>query len=253
MRTIRALIADDEEPARDELRYLISSLGGLEVVGEARTGPEAVSLCRKLSPDVLFLDIAMPGLNGMDVARELRRWSACPRIVFVTAYEEYAVQAFEVCAVDYLLKPFDKKRLATTMENLTRAVSSDDSVQVKIDRLLCQVVDGPAKVKVPAERNGSTILVDAGEIVYAHCTEGRVRLKTYDREYYTRLTLSNLEQRLGKRFFRVHRAFLVNLDKVSEIIPWFSGTCTLAVKDREGSRVPVARAQVREMKDALGI
>jgi two-component system LytT family response regulator/two-component system response regulator LytT len=253
LRHIRAVIADDEHPARDELRYLLGSLGGVEVVGEAVTAAEAVALCARLEPDVVFLDIAMPGGNGIEVARDLRRRSRCPRFVFVTAYEEYAVQAFEVSAVDYLLKPFSKERLSSTLDNLRRSLHGDESMHEKIDLLLAEMMTRFPNVKVPAERNGSIVLVDAADIVYAESVEGRVRLRTYDKEFFTRLSLSHLQARLGKRFLRVHRAFLVNLDKVSEVIPWFSGTYTLAVKDKGGSRVPVARAQVREMKDALGI
>ncbi|NPV70584.1 MAG: response regulator [Firmicutes bacterium] len=254
MPVLRALVADDEQPARDELKYLLSSLGTVEVVGEASNGTEAVALARRLVPDVLFLDVAMPGMSGLDVARELRcQGGACPRIVFATAYDEYAVQAFEVCAVDYLLKPFDRARLAATVGNLKKALSSSDLVQERLGVLLDEMLPHLSSVKIPVERNGSIALLDAGELVYAQCMGDRVRLKTFDKECCTKLTLSQLENRLNRRFLRVHRTFLVNLDKVAEVIPWFSGTYTLAMKDKEHSKVPVARTHVRHMKEALGL
>lgn len=231
MRAIRALIVDDEKPARDELRFLLESLGGIEVIGEAVNGDEALRLVAETRPDVVFLDVEMPGKNGLEVAAQLRRMPGAPRVVFATAYEEYAVRAFEVSAVDYLLKPFSRRRVADAVEKLGDSLDDEEEFEGKIDRLIREISRRFETTKIPAERNGSTILIDSSELMYAYSSGGKVVLKTFDREFVTRLTLAEVESRLGPRFLRVHRRFIVNLDKIGEVIPWFSGTYTVAVKD----------------------
>ncbi|HHV79941.1 MAG TPA: response regulator transcription factor [Firmicutes bacterium] len=250
---IGVLIADDEKPARDELRFLLESVPDVTVVAEAANGDEALRLIAEHKPDVVFLDVEMPGKNGLEVAAELKGQSGGPKVIFATAYEEYAVRAFEVAAVDYILKPFDGKRVAEAVEKLSQSLDSCARFAERIDRLFEEISEKFRTKKIPAEKNGCTVLLDSSELIYVSSIHGKVMLKTFDKEYGCRLSLLEIESRLGSGFLRVHRSFIVNLDKISEIIPWFSGTYNIVVKDRERSRIPVSRSQVRQLKHVLGI
>lgn len=264
---IRVVIVDDEKPARDELRFLLESIDGVEVVGEAANAVEALELVAKTSPDAVFLDVEMPDQSGLEIAKALRqsgrqhaaRYPNRPKVVFATAYDEYAVEAFEVSAVDYVLKPFELERVRASIEKLAEGLRDENQapdsqgVDRLTEKLVREILHRFQPAKLPAEQNGSTILVDSSELVYVCSRNGKVVLKTFDKEYVTKLTLEDVERRLGPRFLRVHRRFIVNLDRVARIIPWFSGTYMVAVKDKDGNKVPVSRSQVKELKKAFGL
>ena len=265
---LKALIVDDEYPARKELRFLLNKFDNIEVVGEATNAQEALTLIKALDYSILFLDIEMPGMNGLEVGARVQEMPNPPHVVFVTAYDEYAVRAFEVNAVDYILKPFDEKRLTQTINKIVKinqqqqqqANASDDSggeqtavnqdsggksgqkpQYIKIDR-------------IPAEKQGKTILVNESDVIYAFTEQDYVYIKTYGDKLFTRFTLKELESRLNPSiFFRTHRCYLANLHKVKEIIPFFNGTYTLIVEDNEKSEVPVSRAQAKKLRKILGM
>ncbi|MGE5587067.1 MAG: LytR/AlgR family response regulator transcription factor [Clostridia bacterium] len=258
---IKVVIVDDEKPARDELRFLLESTTGVEVVGEAANGDEALQVIAQTGPDAVFLDVEMPGKSGLEIAEDLKRQPGRqpnrPKVVFATAYDEYAVRAFEVSAADYVLKPFEPHRVRASVEKLAEALK-DQGVDYQgldrlTDRLVREILKRFQPAKLPAERNGSTVLIDSSELMYVCSCNGKVILKTFDKEYVTRLTLEDIERRLGPRFLRVHRRFIVNLDRIAEVIPWFSGTYVVAVKDKAGNKVPVSRSQVKELKRALDL
>jgi DNA-binding LytR/AlgR family response regulator len=249
---IKAVIVDDEKPAREELKFLLESMVPVEVVGEAGSADEALRLIAETRPDVVFLDIEMPGKSGLEIAADLSRQPGQPRVVFATAYDEYAVRAFEVSAVDYILKPFDPRRVREAVDKLARTVDRD-GLNHLTEKLISEISQRMQTSKLPAEKNGSTILIDSSELMYAYSHDSKVLLKTFDREYVTKLTLSGVEHRLGPRFLRIHRRFIVNLDRIAEIIPWFSGTYVVTMKDKQGSKIPVSRSQVKKLKNALGI
>ena len=247
---LKALIVDDEYPARQELRYALSKFDNVEIVGEAANAQEALALIKALDYSVLFLDIAMPGMNGLELGAAIQDLPRQPAVIFVTAYDEYAIKAFEVNAVDYILKPIDEERLRRAIGKVMRAVGREaapasedtavDSTPVRIDRL-------------PAEKNGKTVLVTEADIVYAFTEGDAVYLKTYADKLLTHFTLKELEVRLNPAiFFRTHRCYVVNLHKVKEIIPFFNGTYTLVVDDREQSEVPLSRAQAKKLRRLLG-
>jgi len=264
---IRVVIVDDEKPAREELRFLLESIDGVEVVGEAANGAEALEVIAETSPDAVFLDVEMPDKSGLEIAEVLRRAGRQhaerhpnrPKVVFATAYDEYAVQAFEVSAADYVLKPFELQRVKASIEKVAEGLKGKDqaadhqSVDHLTETLIRELLQRFQPAKLPAEQNGSTILIDSSELVYVCSRNGKVVLKTFDKEYVTKLTLEDVEHRLGPRFLRVHRRFIVNLDRIARIIPWFSGTYVVAVKDKDGNKVPVSRSQVKELKKALGL
>lgn len=266
---LKALIVDDEYPARKELRFLLNKFDNIEVVGEATNAQEALTLIKALDYSILFLDIEMPGMNGLEVGARVQEMPNPPHVVFVTAYDEYAVRAFEVNAVDYILKPFDEKRLTQTINKIVKITQQQQqtaAAQVSIPQAeqSVQMPDGitlqgqkPQHIKIdriPAEKQGKTILVNESDIIFAFTEQDYVYIKTPGDKLFTRFTLKELESRLNPAlFFRTHRCYLVNLHKVKEIIPFFNGTYTLIVEDTEKSEVPVSRAQAKKLRKILGM
>lgn len=248
---LKALIVDDEYPARQELRYALSKFDNVEIVGEATNAQEALALIKALDYTVLFLDIAMPGISGLELCAAIQELPKPPAVIFVTAYDEYAVKAFDVNAVDYILKPIDEDRLRRALNKVMRIVAAREAAPAADE-----VKEGITSVRIgriPAEKNGKTVLVTESDIVYAFTEEDAVYLKTYADKLVTHFTLKELEARLNPIiFFRTHRCYLVNLHKVKEIIPFFSGTYTLVVDDREQSEIPLSRAQAKKLRKILG-
>jgi two-component system response regulator LytT len=235
---LKALVCDDEAPARSELRYLLAEAGGVEVVGEAGNALEALQLIKAVPYDVVFLDIDMPGLSGMQLAEVLGSIDRQPSIVFVTAHSEHAVKAFEVAAADYLVKPVELPRLKQAIARLTPAEAV-----------------GAARVeRVPVEKAGKKLLLEVEDIFYIMAKDDYSYLYTDGERYLSTISLAQLEQRLEPRgFFRVHRRFLVNLSQVREVVPMYGGTLLLTLKDKGATQVPVSRRRVPALKKALGL
>ncbi|RDV83256.1 LytR/AlgR family response regulator transcription factor [Ammonifex thiophilus] len=248
---LRALIVDDEYPARQELRYALSRIDNVEVVGEATNAQEALMLIKALDYSVLFLDIAMPGMNGLELGSIIQELPRPPYVIYVTAYDEYAVKAFDVNAVDYILKPIDEKRLRKAIAKVMRLMQGSNG---EVAATAEPRPEPLARIdRIPAEKNGKTVLVAEGDIVFAFTEGDAVYLKTYGDKFLTRFTLKELEARLNPNiFFRTHRCFIVNLHKVKEIIPYFNGTYSLVVDDKEKSEVPLSRAQAKKLRRILG-
>lgn len=276
---LKALIVDDEYPARKELRFQLGKFDNIEVVGEATNAQEALTLIKALDYSILFLDIEMPGMNGLEIGAQVQEMANPPHVIFVTAYDEYAVRAFEVNAVDYILKPFDEKKLTQTINKIEKInqrrqqQSLQPSQQQQVASSTAEVVQpeqhlngmessqlGVQKTqqikidRIPAEKKGKTILVNESDIIYAFTEQDYVYIKTFTDKLFTRFNLKELESRLNPAlFFRTHRCYLVNLHKVKEIIPFFNGTYTLIVEDSEKSEVPVSRAQAKKLRKILGM
>jgi DNA-binding LytR/AlgR family response regulator len=228
---VRALIVDDEAPARDELLYLLAAHDDVEVVGEAAGPDEGIDLADKLRPDVVFLDVEMPGASGLGTAPLLN----CA-VVFVTAHERYAVDAFAVEAFDYLLKPVDPDRLARVIERL-RERSSENAAPVE---------------RIPVVGGGGTeLLLDPDQIHYITADGDYSRVHTYARSYLCTSSLGALEERLGSRFARVHRSHLVNLAKVAGVKRTAPDRLKLQVADSARTELDVARRQSRLLRDRL--
>jgi DNA-binding LytR/AlgR family response regulator len=248
----RALIVDDEAPARAELRYLLEELGQVQVVGEAANGEEALLLLRSLPYDLVLLDIRMPGGSGLEVAGALRDLPHPPQVIFTTAYPDHAVEAFELAAADYLVKPFDAARLSRAVERALEHAGADDAQSSPAG-----AGEDPAKpeplARVPVQRDGRTMLVDQSAIVYASAARGYSYLKLADERLLVTFSLNELERRLHGHFFRSHRSYLVNLNHVRELVPDFKGALVLVMNDRQRSRVEVSRRQARELRRRLGV
>lgn len=253
---LKALIVDDEYPARQELRYLLNNFDNIEIVGEAANAQEALALIKALDYQVLFLDVSMPGMTGLELGAAIQELPKQPHVIFVTAYEDYAVQAFEVNAVDYLLKPVEPSRLKKAIDKVIKSYQETAVNPDKEHQDTSQVKPGTPQIKIdriPAEKQGKTVLVAESDIFYAFTEQDYIYIKTYNDKLFTRFTLKELEARLNPQiFFRTHRCYLVNLHKVREIVPFFNGTYNLIVEDKENSEVPVSRAQAKKLRKILG-
>jgi DNA-binding LytR/AlgR family response regulator len=241
--SLLALIVDDEAPARAELRYLLERADGVEVVGEAASVREALALAARLDYDVVFCDISMPELTGIDAARELASWPRSPLVVFVTAHQEYAVQAYSVDGFDYLLKPVSEERLARTVARLQAARRGQPARNA-----------GPALTKVPVTRRGEAVLLDPDDIYWAEANGDASRVAIYDEVLQSGQSMRELEDLLpSARFFRIHRRHLVNLQRVVRLELAESGRWVVHLTDREGTVLEVARRQTRALKQHLGL
>jgi two-component system response regulator LytT len=247
-----AIIADDEVLAREELRFLLEEIGDVEVVGTAANGLEAVDLIRKLDPALAFLDIQMPGLDGLSVVRRLKEQQIeLPHIIFSTAWEQFAVEAFRLAATDYLLKPVDRERLEETLERARRLVAdriTDEPVVPSGSR--------PAVFNRLLVRNGTrNMIVDPQELIYATIDSGVITLITTQVEGQSSFrTLEELQAALDPDlFWRAHRSFVVNVNRIREVVPWFKSTYQLKMDDRKASEIPVSRMQSKRLREMLNL
>ena len=255
---ITALIVDDEQPARDELAYLLKGFPDIEVAGQAKNGVEAVNLIRELNPRVVFLDVQMPGLDGLGVIRKLlEKKVRLPLVIFVTAYDHYAVQAFEVSAVDYLLKPIARSRLEKALGRVRRMTEAAESAQQKLDRLVDMLERRPVpqKSKLVVKSGGRLYLLDSDDVVYAGIQDGVISIATRDMEGQSNFrTVEELQNTLDpKTFWRVHRSYLININRIKEVIPWFKSSFQLKMEDRKQTEIPVSRAQTRKLREMLNL
>jgi two-component system LytT family response regulator/two-component system response regulator LytT len=255
---IAALLVDDEQPARDELAFLLKGFPEVEVVGQGKNGVEAVSLIRELNPQVTFLDVQMPGLDGFGVIKKLLEKKVhLPYFVFATAYDNYAVQAFEVNALDYLLKPIAKPRLEKAIAKLRRMIEKAESTQDKLDRLVHMMEDRPAaqKNKLVVKSQGRLFLVDPEEVIFASIEDGVISIVTRELEGQSNFrTVEELQGNLdAKVFWRAHRSYLVNVNHIKEVVPWFKSSYQLKMQDRKQTEIPVSRAQTRKLRELLNL
>ncbi len=244
--SLRVLIVDDEPLARARTRRLLEEVGGNEIVGEAGSVPEARDRVATFHPDVVLLDIQMPGEDGFALLEGL---DPRPAIVFVTAFDSYAVRAFEEHALDYLLKPFRKERLAEALERARRDLSKPDELAHKLAELLAARPLERFTVRVGTRQ----LILKAEEVVWFGAEDKLVFAATDNDRHWVNFTLDVLEKRLDpQRFFRTHRAAIVNLDFAAALRQGFAGTYSLQLKDRAQSEVPVSRARARALRDKLG-
>ena len=246
---LRALIVDDEAPARSELRYMLEKAENVEIVGEATNAREAIELIRALNHDVVFLDIEMPGLTGLNVAEIILELPRSPAVVFVTAYGEHAVKAFELDALDYLIKPFNEQRLHKTINKVMEMKSEHQrTMDLPLDEGILNIG------RIPVEKKGKTILLPTEDIIFVNTKDDYTFIHTYDDNFISSFTLKELEGRLHDDvFFRAHRGFIVNLHEVKEIVPMFGGSFLLRVKDSGESEIPVSRRNARKLRYILGL
>ncbi len=252
---LRAVVADDEQPAREELCFLLGQIEDVTVVGQADNGVSALEVIGAVEPNVAFLDIQMPGFTGFEVANLLlQNGSPSPWVVFVTAYDQYAIEAFEVNAVDYLLKPVEQRRLDQAVERLRRRLSTGLARDERIDHLVRLMADRGRRRDQLAIRVGDRfLLVQADDVIHASVDGDTIEVATAQVAGTSNYrTLDELQARLDPDlFWRVHRSHLVNINKIKEIVPWFSRNYMLRMKDAKGTEIPVSRAQTKRLRDYL--
>jgi len=244
----RCLIVDDEDLARQQITRLLAAQPNFQVIGEARNGVEALELIPELKPEVVFLDIEMPGLNGFDMLAQLRE---SPLIVFATAYDEFAIRAFDANAIDYLLKPIQSARLAQALEKVqTNLLRSSDQYQASLSATLATLRPGPP-AKLAGRRGKRIVLLSPKEIIYAAIEDKLVFLYTETERYLTDRTIVELDQLLTPAgFFRISRAAVVNLEHARELLPWFSGTWRLKLSNQV--ELDVSRDRSRLLRSKIG-
>ena len=258
-RTIRAVVVDDEQLARDELCYLLGRVGGVEVIGQAADGVDALKVIQHGNPDLVMLDIQMPGITGFEVARRLIDAGFESHVVFVTAFDRHAIQAFEINAVDYLLKPIEAERLGTAVDRVRRRMQSDQTASRvppagDLEKILQLLADRQDRRDQLALKVGDRfLLIHADEIVHASVEDDVITVVTNSLSGTSNYrTLDELQARLDPAvFWRVHRSHLVNINKIKEIVPWFSRNFLLRMKDSKGAEIPVSRSQTRRLREYL--
>ena len=258
---LSAVLVDDEQLARDELVYLLNQIGAVDVIGQAGNGVEAVTTIQRLQPELVFLDVQMPGLTGFEVARRLVDGRASAQIIFVTAYDQHAIEAFEVNAVDYLLKPVEQSRLEVAVDRARRRIASDRPVEsgtnvnsADLEKIIEAVAERQSRRERLAIKVGERfLLVQSEDIIYASLADEGITVVTSQYAGTSNYrTLDELHERLDPTvFWRVHRAHLVNINKIKEIVPWFSRNYILRMKDEKATEIPVSRTHTRRLREYL--
>jgi DNA-binding LytR/AlgR family response regulator len=249
---IRAMIVDDEQPARSELRFLLEQHPEVCIVCEAGSFKEAVATIRHCQPHLVFLDIEMGGTSGISLAEKIQE-DLSPLIVFATAHEEFALKAFELDAVDYLLKPFSGKRVAQCIAKVRNLLATGKQVHVAVADC-SEGATGLKRQKLAVEQGGKTCVLDTKDIIAVRSLDGHACIYTTEKEFQVSMTLQELQSRLdGEQFFRSHRGFLVNISFIREIIPWFSGTYNLILQGLPSLEIPVSRQQAPKLKKIFSL
>jgi|SRR6185437_2239372 len=257
--SLRILVVDDEEPARDELCFLLQQVGGVDIVAQAGNGVDALRMIEEHQPDLVMLDVQMPGITGFEVARRALQEGLESQLVFVTAYDQYAIDAFEVNAVDYLLKPVEQERLATAVDRVRKRLAADRTAQSSsadedLDRLMQRLSERTGRREQLAIKvDDRFLLIQTDEVVHVSMENEEIRVVTNSLSGTSNYrTLDELQARLDPAvFWRVHRSHLVNINRIKEIVPWFSRNYILKMKDGKGTEIPVSRAQTRRLREYL--
>jgi two-component system LytT family response regulator/two-component system response regulator LytT len=258
--SLRALVVDDEQHARAELCFQLEQVADVEIIGQAGNGLEALAAVDRLDPDLVFLDVQMPGLDGFEVARRLlERGEEAPGFIFVTAYDQHAIAAFEVNAVDYLLKPVDASRLEQALQRARKRLNNDRPgaavpLNDQLERIVRLMSDREVRREQVAVKVGERfMLVQAEEIIFASLADESINIVTGQVTGTSNYrTLDDLQARLDPAvFWRVHRSHLVNINKIKEIVPWFSRNYILKMKDGKATEIPVSRTQTKRLREYL--
>ena len=250
--TISAVLVDDEKLASDELAYLLKEFADVEVIATASNGLEAVKLIADLEPDLVFLDVQMPGLDGMGVIEKLRAQGVpLPYFVMATAYDQYAVEAFRLEALDYLLKPVEKDRLAMAVDRARKGIAERARVAAPSD--LPSTKPSLQRSKLLVKSNHRNFIVDAQDVVYATIDDGLITVVAANLEGQSNYrTIEELQSNLDPdMFWRVHRSYLVNIHRIKEVIPWFKSSFQLRMDDKKQTEIPVSRVQTKRLRALL--
>jgi two-component system LytT family response regulator/two-component system response regulator LytT len=253
---INTIIVDDEKPAREELAFLLKSFPEINLLAQGKNGLEAINLIKEHSPDLLFLDVQMPGLDGFGVLKKLvERKLKVPHVVFATAFDQYAVQAFEVNAVDYILKPFDKARIAKAVQKAKKEIEAHTSTAERLEQLVAQLAapkpatNPPSKILIKSQQR--MLLVDSNDLIFASIEGGLISVVAREVEGSSQYrTLEELHAALDSdSFWRPHRSYLVNVHHIKEVVPWFKSSFMIKMNDKKQSEIPVSRQQTKRLRE----
>ena len=258
---LSAVIVDDEQLARDELAFLLKSVEDVNVVAQGKNGVDAINLIREFNPDLVFLDVQMPGLDGFGVIKKLLdKKIPLPKIVFATAFDQYAVKAFEVNAVDYLLKPFDKKRVAQSVQKARAKMETSGSTSSEKLETLVRMLESqkPQASKVLLKSAGRLFLISQKDICYASIEDGVISVMTtgptgMEGQSNCRTLEELLDSLDPNLFWRAHRSYLVNINRIKEVVPWFKSSYQLRMDDKRQTEIPVSRAQTKRLRELFGL
>jgi len=254
---LSAVIVDDEQLARDELSYLLKSMDDIDIVAQGSNGLEAVNLIKEHSPDLVFLDVQMPGLDGFGVIKKLLdKKISVPQIVFATAFDQYAVKAFEVNAIDYLLKPFDKKRVVQAIDKARKKLQGSSAGSEKLETLVKMLeAQRPQNSKVLVRAAGRLLLVEQKDVCFASIEDGVISVVSTTLEGQSNCrTLEELLDGLDSdMFWRAHRSYVVNINRIKEVVPWFKSSYQLRMDDKKQTEIPVSRAQTKRLRELFGL
>jgi two-component system, LytTR family, response regulator len=249
--TISTVIVDDEKLASDELAYLLKEFPDVELLATGANGLEAVKLIEDLEPDLVFLDVQMPGLDGMSVIRKLREKNIpLPYFILATAYDQYALEAFRWEALDYLVKPVEKERLAVSIERARKSIAEKAR---NAPQEIATPKTAPQRTKLLVKSNNRNFIVDAQDVIYATIDDGLITLVATNVEGESNYrTIEELQSNLDADvFWRVHRSFLVNINRIKEVIPWFKSSFQLRMDDKKHTEIPVSRVQTKRLRALL--
>ena len=252
--TLSTVIVDDEQLALDELAFLLKSFPEIEIVGSGRNGLEALQLIEECEPDLVFLDVQMPGLDGLGVIEQARaKGLRLPYVVLATAFEQYAVEAFRLEAMDYLLKPVDKDRLAHSIERARRAILEKARPGTAPEQLPPAPRPSAPRTKLLVKCHNRNFIVDARDLIYATIDDGLITIVTTNLEGQSNYrTIEELQSNLDPdTFWRVHRSYLVNINRIREVIPWFKSSFQLRMDDKKQTEIPVSRVQTKRLRSLL--
>lgn len=240
---MRCIIVDDEFPSREELKHFLGQYMEIDIAGEFDDPLKALGFLQENSVDVVFLDINMPNLDGMSLGKLISKFKKSPQIIFITAYDSYAVEAFGIRAFDYIMKPYSEERIKDTLDRLTRSEGEPSSGEKEVQQ----------QNKLTLWKGDKMFVLPLKDISFCEACERETKIFTPKGVYMSKLKISDLEEKLPKgKFFRSHRSYIVNLDKIVEIIPWFNTTYNLKLRDID-EKIPVSRSKVKEFKNLMGI
>ena len=251
--TLSTILVDDEKLASDELTFLLKDFPDIEILATASNGVEAVKLIEDLEPDLVFIDVQMPGLDGMGVNRKLHeRGAALPYFVLATAYDQYAVDAFRLEALDYLLKPIEKDRLTQAVERARRASAEKSKATQALEEAAVQK-GPPPRTKLVVKANQRNFVIDPQDVIYATIDDGLITVVATGLEGQSNYrTIEELQSTLDPEiFWRVHRSYLVNVNRIKEVIPWFKSSFQLRMDDKKQTEIPVSRVQTKRLRALL--
>lgn len=263
--SINTIIVDDERPARDELAFLLKSFPEVSLIAQGKNGLEALTLVKEHDPDLVFLDVQMPGLDGFGVIKKLaERKLRIPQIIFATAYDHYAVHAFEVNAVDYILKPFDKARIAKAIQRAKKQIEANVPAGERLEALSNEMEKespmpasarpaGAQPIKLLVESQSRLILIAAEDMIFATIDDGSITIMSKEVEGSSNYrTIDELAAALDPAtYWRPHRSYLVNINHIKEVVPWFKSSYVLKMNDKRATEIPVSRAQTKRLRELL--